>query len=47
MQKSNINLTEIAFMVGYDDYTYFNKVFRKLEGMSPRDYRSQIEAGQN
>lgn len=47
MRKSNINLTEIAFMVGYDDYTYFNKVFRKLEGMSPREYRSQIEAGQN
>lgn len=40
IHRGNENLTEIAFMVGYDDYTYFNKVFRKLEGMSPRDYRS-------
>lgn len=37
--EGTISLTEIAFMVGYDDYTYFNKVFRKTEGMSPSDYR--------
>lgn len=39
--KGNTNLTEIAFLVGYDDYTYFNKVFRKAVGMSPREYREQ------
>lgn len=43
MQEVKINLTEIAFMVGYDDYTYFNKVFRKMEGISPREYRNKIE----
>lgn len=42
MLDSTINLTEIAFMVGYDDYTYFNKVFRKMTGMSPRDYRGSL-----
>lgn len=36
------SLTEIAFMVGYDDYTYFNKVFRKLMGVSPRDYKKSM-----
>lgn len=41
MKDEHINLTEIAFMVGYDDYTYFNRVFRKMEGMSPRDYRKE------
>lgn len=40
MQNSNINLTEIAFMVGYDDYTYFSRVFHKLTGKSPREYRN-------
>lgn len=39
MLGGDVNLTEIAFMVGYDDYTYFNKVFRKLTGISPREYR--------
>lgn len=42
MRDQTINLTEIAFMVGYDDYTYFNRVFRKMTGMSPRDYRSSL-----
>lgn len=43
MIDSKINLTEIAFMVGYDDYTYFNRVFRKMTGVSPRDYRNELE----
>jgi YesN/AraC family two-component response regulator len=43
MLDSKINLTEIAFMIGYDDYTYFNRVFRKMTGVSPRDYRNELE----
>lgn len=39
MRNGNLTLTEIAFSVGYDDYNYFNKVFRKMVGISPRDYR--------
>lgn len=42
MQGSDISLTEIAFMVGYDDYTYFSRVFRKVYGSSPRTYREQL-----
>ena len=43
MKNTDRNLTEIAFMVGYDDYTYFNKVFKKMMGISPREYRNQLE----
>ena len=39
--SSDLSLTEIAFMVGYDDYAYFNRVFRKTYGISPRDYRKE------
>lgn len=39
IRRGRGNLTEIAFMVGYDDYTNFNKVFRRLEGCSPSEYR--------
>ncbi len=42
MQDTSINLAEVAFMVGYDDYTYFNRVFRKMTGISPRDYRNSV-----
>lgn len=41
IRESDISLTEIAFMTGYDDYSYFNRVFRKIYGMSPREYRNQ------
>lgn len=45
MEQKDSNLTEIAFMVGYDDYTYFNKVFRKITGISPRDYKKSMKSG--
>lgn len=35
-------LTEISSLVGYDDYAYFNRVFRKITGKSPRDYKNMI-----
>ena len=43
IQEGKKNLTEVAFMVGYDDYTYFSRVFRKNTGESPREYRSRFE----
>lgn len=44
ISNADINLTEIAFMVGYNDYSYFNRVFKKTTGMSPREYRNQLNA---
>ena len=41
MSEKNSSLTDIAFRVGYDDYNYFNRVFRKFEGCSPRDYKDK------
>ena len=38
------SLTEIAFLAGYEDYTYFNKVFRRYLGISPTQYREQCKS---
>lgn len=43
MHDDNISLTDIAAMVGYYDYTYFSRVFKKTQGCSPREYRNKIE----
>ncbi len=41
IRTDEANLTEIAFMVGYADYSYFNRVFKKNVGISTREYRNQ------
>lgn len=36
------SLTEIALHSGFADSNYFSKVFHRLKGCSPRDYRKKI-----
>lgn len=35
-------ITEVAFMVGYQDSGYFSKVFRKATGLSPREFSESV-----
>ncbi len=39
LRETAMTITEIATAVGYHDSNYFSRVFRKLEGVSPRVYR--------
>jgi len=38
----NLRVSEIAFEVGFQSLTHFNRVFKKIVGQSPTDYRSQL-----
>jgi AraC-like DNA-binding protein/ligand-binding sensor protein len=38
----NLRISEIAFEVGFQSLTHFNRVFKKITGMSPSHYRSQL-----
>jgi AraC-like DNA-binding protein len=38
----NLRVSEIAFEVGFQSLTHFNRVFRRLLGQSPTDYRAQL-----
>ncbi|BBI31568.1 response regulator [Cohnella abietis] len=42
MVNSELKLSEIAEMVGYDSAPYFSNVFRKVYGMSPSMYREKL-----
>ena len=38
----NLRISEIAFEVGFQSLTHFNRVFKKVLGQSPTEYRSKV-----
>lgn len=42
IRQNQLNLTKISQLVGYDDYGYFNRVFRKITAVSPREYKKSL-----
>ncbi len=41
----NLRVSEIAYEVGFQSLTHFNRVFKKILGQSPTDYRAKLGAG--
>ena len=41
LRYSNSSIEEIAHLCGIDDASYFNKVFRKMEGCTASEYRKR------
>ncbi|MDQ8734532.1 helix-turn-helix domain-containing protein [Paenibacillus sp. LHD-38] len=42
---TNLSITEIAEKHGFSSLHYFSKIFRKLNGLSPREYREGNRVG--
>ena len=41
---SSVSLAETAALCGFEDQSYFTKVFRKITGISPKQYRDRSTA---
>jgi AraC-like DNA-binding protein len=39
LRQTNMSIQEICYWLGYEDTSYFTKVFKKWEGISPLTYR--------
>ena len=39
LNNTSCNVTQIAAMVGYENPLYFSRIFRKMKGVSPSQYR--------
>ena len=45
LETTDYSMAEIAAIVGYEDPLYFSRLFRKIMGVSPRDYRNLVKDG--
>ncbi|KOY17619.1 response regulator [Paenibacillus xylanivorans] len=45
LQNPSLRIAKISEMVGYQDEKYFSKVFKKMEGITPGEYRKTLSDG--
>ena len=43
IHKGAYNYMQISIKLGYSNQHYFSRVFRRVTGMSPSEYRSSIQ----
>ena len=43
LEKPDIAVTEVAYLCGFNDPSYFSKVFKSFAGVTPSDYASSME----
>lgn len=43
LYQTNLTINEIAMQVGHYDQSYFSRIFKKHEGITPIEYRKMIE----
>lgn len=44
LKNTNLNIADVAAAVGYNDSSYFTKIFNRYAGQSPSDYRKKVRA---
>ena len=47
LKDISINIKDVSYKVGYRDSNYFTKVFKRLEGVTPTEYRNSILSSHN
>ncbi len=46
LESKDLNITEVALAVGYDNPLYFSRVFTKYTGISPSEYKKRFNEEQ-
>ena len=41
LAHSDLNVSEVAYQLGFEDPSYFTRLFRQMEGLSPREFREE------
>lgn len=45
LTNTNLSIIDVSLSTGFDDQSYFTKVFKKAKGITPKEYRSSHPAG--
>ena len=43
LERTDMLIQSVAGSVGYEDALYFSKIFKKIKGISPKDYRKRTQ----
>ena len=43
LRENRLSVAEISDLPGFGDVSYFIKLFREANGITPREYRNQID----
>ncbi len=41
LKNHDLNITEIAYHLGYESLDHFTRIFKKIHGVTPREYRDK------
>lgn len=41
LKTSNFSITDISILSGFNNVSYFNRIFKRITGISPRQYRTK------
>jgi len=47
LESTSLNISEIAYAGGFADPAYFARIFKQHKGMTPQEYRAQLDARRN
>ena len=43
IQAGQMSISRVSYECGYDNYSYFTKLFKKKYGVTPREYSQNVE----
>ncbi len=43
LSSTHTGIKELAWSLNFDDYSHFVKFFKKMNGMSPAEFRKQVK----
>ena len=43
LYTTNLTIKEVAYTLGFNDQNYFIRMFHKVEGVTPQEYRRKLQ----